>query len=73
MKQPENARRMGTKQSAVARFEDCNYGGWKVGTLKRVARALGVRLAVGFEGFDNFDEDFNRESLQRPEFGKDER
>ena len=65
---------MGTKQPAISRLEDVNYSTWRVATLKKIARALGVRLKISFETFgDLLHEDigFTRESLQRPDFKDD--
>ena len=74
LKQSELAEKIGTQQPAVARFENANYSKWKVETLKKVARALDVRLKITFESFGSLlDEDanFNRESLLIPAFGDD--
>ena len=65
---------IGTKQPGVSRLEDVNHTAWKTDTLKRVARALGVRLRISFETFGTLlDEDaqFSRAFLRRPEFKDD--
>jgi len=45
------ARNMGTKQSVVSRIEDVNYESWSIKTLKRLARAFDVHLAIKFESW----------------------
>lgn len=65
---------MGTSQPAISRLEDINYSSWSVATLKKLARALGVRLRVSFETFGSLVpeyEGFSRESLQRAKFEDD--
>lgn len=65
---------IGTKQPGISRLEDVNHSTWKTETLKRVARALGVRLKITFETFGTLlgeDAAFNREFLKRPEFKDD--
>ncbi len=65
---------IGTKQPGVSRLEDVNHSTWKTETLKRIARALGVRLRISFETFGTLlieDESFSRDFLQRPEFKDD--
>lgn len=65
---------IGTKQPGVSRLEDVNHSTWKTGTLKKIARALGVRLKITFETFGSLldeDQNFGREALQRPEFSRD--
>jgi ribosome-binding protein aMBF1 (putative translation factor) len=44
--QVELARRVGTRQPAIARIEDADYRGHSLGLLSRIARALGLALAV---------------------------
>lgn len=65
---------MGTKQAGVSRLENVNYSAWKTETLRKLARALKVRLKITFEDFTSLlDEanNFSRENLQRVEFGND--
>ena|ERR1017187_1167876 len=65
---------IGTKQPGVSRLENVNHSTWKSETLKRIARALGVRLKITFETFGTLlDEDrtFSREYLERPSFADD--
>ena len=69
------AQRIGTKQAGVSRLENVNYTGWKTETLRKVARALGVRLRISFETFGTLlgeAERFNKRSLERPLFEADE-
>jgi len=40
---------VGTRQSAIARLEDADYGGHSLNVLKRVAYALGYRVKLDFE------------------------
>jgi DNA-binding XRE family transcriptional regulator len=44
--QAQLARKVGTTQSAIARIEDANYTGQKLGTIARVAAALGHQVEV---------------------------
>ena len=65
---------IGTKQPGVSRLEDINHSTWKTETLKRIARALGVRLKITFETFGDLlieDERFCRDFLKRPDFKAD--
>lgn len=39
------------KQSRISELEGMNYSAWSVSTLKRLARALGVRFAFSFAGW----------------------
>jgi transcriptional regulator with XRE-family HTH domain len=74
LSQTEFGKLIGTKQPGVSRLEDVNHSTWKTDTLKRIARALGVRLKISFETFGTLlDEDanFSRRFLMRPEFKND--
>jgi transcriptional regulator with XRE-family HTH domain len=74
MKQGELAEAIGTKQSGISRLENVNYSNWKTETLRKVARAFGLRLRISFETFGSLlseDADFSRESLKRPKFEDD--
>ena len=67
--QAELAEKIGSKQAGVSRLENVNYSAWKTETLRKMARALNVRLKITFETFGTLldeVEDFNRESLERP-------
>lgn len=44
--QAQLARKVGTTQSAIARIEDANYTGQKLGTIAKIAAALGHRVEV---------------------------
>ena len=48
LSQKELARRVGTSHSAISRIESGRHQ-TSVATLQRVARALGLRLVLGFE------------------------
>lgn len=76
MTQAELAEAVGTKQAGISRLENVNYSAWKTETLRRVARALKVRLKISFEDFgsllDEMDQ-FSRQSLQRTTPDKDAR
>jgi len=68
------AQLLGTKQPGVSRLENVNHSTWKTETLKRIARALGVRLKISFETFGSLvDEEkrFSRSQLERPKFEED--
>jgi transcriptional regulator with XRE-family HTH domain len=78
--QAELAERADMKQSRISTMEDVSYGSWTLSTLKRLARALDLRLVVRFESFgslfngirtrgelDSFDEAL----LVRPPFEQD--
>ena len=74
MKQSELAAEIGTQQPGIARLENVNYARWNIETLKKVARALGVRLKNTFETFGTLleeDATFSREALERPKFEDD--
>lgn len=74
LNQTELAQLIGTKQPGISRLENVNHSNWRVDTLKRIARALGVRLCISFETFGTLvmqDEKFCREYLQRPKFEDD--
>ena len=51
MSQQELADAIGTKKSGISRLENANYSSWKVETLRKLARAFGVRLRISFEEF----------------------
>jgi transcriptional regulator with XRE-family HTH domain len=72
--QQELAELIGTKQTGISRLENVNYSAWKTETLRKLARALGVRLRITFETFGtllNEAESFSQQGLQRPEFDSD--
>jgi transcriptional regulator with XRE-family HTH domain len=68
MKQADLAHEMGTTQTAISRIENVNYSSWNIRTLKKLARAFGVRLKVSFETYGTLPEEvegFGRGTLQR--------
>jgi transcriptional regulator with XRE-family HTH domain len=48
--QKQLADRTGTRQSVISRIEDADYSGRSLALLKRIARALGLKLRVDFYG-----------------------
>jgi transcriptional regulator with XRE-family HTH domain len=65
---------IGTKQAGISRYENVHYCAWKSETLRKIARALGVRLKISFEPFGpllNEAAEFSQESLMRPKFEDD--
>jgi transcriptional regulator with XRE-family HTH domain len=74
LKQVELADLAEMKQSRISALEDVNYSAWSISTLRRLARALGVRLSFKFEGWGELlpeIEDFGRKSLEKPKFEDD--
>jgi transcriptional regulator with XRE-family HTH domain len=74
MTQKDLANKIGTWQAGISRLENINYSSWKTKTLKKVARALGVRLHISFETFGtllNEAAHFSRATLERPDFTSD--
>lgn len=74
LKQVELAERAGMKQSRISELENVNYNSWSVSTLRRLARALGVRFFFGFESWGELlpeIKSFSRDSLERPSFDED--
>src|ERR1035437_2972865 len=72
--QSELAHRTGMAQPRIAVLEDVNYSLWSINTLRRLARAFGLRLSVRFETFSSLIpelETFGRPSLQRTKFQDD--
>lgn len=64
----------GMMQARISVLENVNYSAWSISTLRRIARALGVRLNVSFEEFGTLIPElgkFDRESLQRRALSKD--
>ena len=61
-------------QARISVLENVNYSSWSISTLRRLARALGVRLKVSLEEFGTLLpelEHFERKSLQRLPLAKD--
>lgn len=74
MRQKDLAEKAGMKQSRISQLENVNYSMWSISTLRRLARALGVRLAFRFESWGELLpqlEDFGRRALERPRFEDD--
>ncbi|MDX6444884.1 MAG: hypothetical protein QOH71_1958 [Blastocatellia bacterium] len=72
--QTQLAQEAGMQQERISVLENINYESWSVKTLKRLAKALDVRLSIKFESFGSFLKDFdsfNRETLQCPSFEDD--
>jgi transcriptional regulator with XRE-family HTH domain len=64
----------GMKQSRISALENVNYSSWSISTLRRIARALGVRLVFKFESWGNILTEvnsFSRSGLERPSFVDD--
>jgi transcriptional regulator with XRE-family HTH domain len=72
--QTELAKRAGMRQSQISGLEDVNNSTWKVGTLRKLARAFDLVLVVRFEEFGSVLPEidrFGRTSLTRRPFDKD--
>jgi transcriptional regulator with XRE-family HTH domain len=64
----------GMAQPRIAVLEDINYSSWSINTLRRLAEAFDLRLAVKFENFSSLVvelETLSRESLERESFDDD--
>lgn len=53
MTQGELAQAAGMKQERISVLENVNYSSWTIATLRRIARAFGLRLRVSFETFSS--------------------
>ena len=51
--QAQLARRIGTTQSVISRLEDADYGGHSLSMLRRIARALDLRVHITLEPHPN--------------------
>lgn len=74
LKQSGLADLAGMKQSRISELENVNYNSWSISTLRRLARALGVRLSFAFESWGELlpeTDSFGRKALERPRFEKD--
>jgi transcriptional regulator with XRE-family HTH domain len=74
LKQSELAELAGMKQSRISELENVNYNSWSISTLRRLARALGVRLSFAFESWGELlpeADTFGRRAFERPRFEKD--
>lgn len=50
--QKQLAERVGTTQSVISQLEDADYEGHSLSMLRRIADALGQRVAIRFEPLD---------------------
>ncbi len=67
--QKQLAERAGMAQERISVLEDVNYAAWSIRTLRRLAKAFGLRLVIRFEKYDTVVaevEGFSRKGLQRP-------
>ncbi len=74
LSQEELAALVGTKQSGISRLQSKDYSAWKVETLRKLAKAFGVRLRISFEEFGTITEDiagFNEGNLVPRKFDDD--
>jgi transcriptional regulator with XRE-family HTH domain len=72
--QSDLAREANMVQSRISEIEDINYSSWSIRTLRRLAKALDLRLKVSFEEFGTLLTDYkrlNRASLTRRAFSVD--
>lgn len=72
--QHELAERVGITQEGISRLESVNYGKFTLATLKRLASAFDVALAVRFVPFSEMAQwitDLSPESLAVPDFDQD--
>jgi transcriptional regulator with XRE-family HTH domain len=72
--QSELARLADMKQSRISELESMEYASWSISTLRRLAKALGVRLAFAFEAWHELRpelDDLTPEKLWKPSFDKD--
>jgi transcriptional regulator with XRE-family HTH domain len=72
--QAQLAQMAGMKQSRISELEDVDYSAWTISTLRRLARALGVRIAFQFESWSDLlaeVESLSETSLRRPPFHLD--
>jgi transcriptional regulator with XRE-family HTH domain len=62
------------KQSRISELESMDYSAWSISTLRRLARALGVRLSFAFEAWHELRpelDDLTPERLAKPAFDED--
>jgi transcriptional regulator with XRE-family HTH domain len=74
LSQLELAQRIGAEPSAIVCLEDASLSEWETNTLKKIARALDVRLKISFETFGTLleeDSRLSRRVLERTSFEKD--
>lgn len=63
--QEKLAELVGTQQSGISRWQNSGYSSCKVGTLRKFAKAFGVRLRITFEEFGSLPEDVRGFSKRR--------
>lgn len=74
LKQAELAELSAMRQSRISELENINYNSWSISTLRRLARALGVRLSFAFESWGELlpeADNLGRKALEKPRFEKD--
>jgi ribosome-binding protein aMBF1 (putative translation factor) len=74
LSQEDLAALIGTKQSGISRLQSKDYSAWKVETLRKLAKAFGVRLRISFEEFGTITDDiagFNEGNLVPRKFSDD--
>jgi transcriptional regulator with XRE-family HTH domain len=74
LSQEELAALIGTKQSGISRLQSRDYSAWKVETLRKLAKAFGVRLRISFEEFGTITDDiasFSQGNLVPRKFSDD--
>jgi transcriptional regulator with XRE-family HTH domain len=74
LSQEELAELIGTQQSGISRLLRSDYSAWKVETLRKLARAFGVRLRITFEEFGTLADDvsgFTKDRLLPKKFTDD--
>src|SRR5947209_1981363 len=70
--QEKFAELVGTQQSGISRWQNSGYSSCKVETLRKFAKAFGVRLRITFEEFGSLPEDvrgFTKKRLTPRKFG----
>jgi transcriptional regulator with XRE-family HTH domain len=74
MTQSALAKKSEMLQPRLSVMENADYSSWSISTLKRLARAFDLALAVKFEAFSEVVLDFeemSKETLSRPSFKDD--
>jgi transcriptional regulator with XRE-family HTH domain len=74
LSQTELAELIGTQQSGISRLLRSDYSAWQVETLRKLARAFGVRLHISFEEFGTLVDDvaaFTKKNLLPRKFEDD--
>jgi transcriptional regulator with XRE-family HTH domain len=72
--QEDLAELVGTKQSGISRWQSSGYASCKLESLRKFAKAFGVRLKVSFEEFNTLPTDisgFTKERLAPRRFEDD--